>query len=209
MNVRASHTCRRAKYPLAITSKCLEVLGRRLLIGYDIGCTFSKTIASSLLGPQFKEQECRCCVNAFHGYSHNFACQKQNHPNVINGMGLEDLETLERVFSCSNQLARIIRYSTSFRRRLFIDMHFKQWDEDKYLNLGTMLFNNYVQALDIIKTDSVALADAMHSLEISKNDLELWHEEEAKYFLSLGKEPEWDVHAVAYVELLQDLRDAR
>ena len=33
-------------------------------------------------------------------------------------------------------------------------MHYKQWDSDKYLNLGQMLKENYFQALKIIKDDS-------------------------------------------------------
>jgi hypothetical protein len=45
-------------------------------------------------------------------------------------MGLEDLETLERVFSSSNQLAAVTRYMSKYCRRVFIDLFFKQWDAD-------------------------------------------------------------------------------
>ena len=83
----------RAKYPLAITSRALQILGPRLLQGYDIGCVFQKTVAASRLGPLFAETQSHCCVNAFHGYSHNFACQTRNHPNMIEG------EPLQRLFS--------------------------------------------------------------------------------------------------------------
>jgi hypothetical protein len=82
-------------------------------MGYDIGCVFQKTISSSSLGTRFTESKSRCCVNAFHGYSHNFACQTQNHPNVIDGVGIEDLETMERVFSSSNQVAGVTRYASA------------------------------------------------------------------------------------------------
>jgi hypothetical protein len=54
-----------------------------------------------------------------------------------------------------------------------------------------MLWNNYRQVLDIVKHESVAFTEA---------DLERWEAEE------VGQESEWDVHAVAYVELLQELR---
>ena len=54
-------------------------------------------------------------------------------------MGLEDLETLERVFSSSNALAGVTRYASAYWRRMYIELHFKQWDEDKYSNLATML----------------------------------------------------------------------
>ena len=39
-------------------------------------------------------------------------------------------------------------------------------------------------------------------------DLEEWEAEEVAYFSDLGKEPEWNIHVITYVELLQDLRDA-
>jgi hypothetical protein len=185
----------------------LKVLPPHLLLAYDIGCSFQWTIEKSSLGPLFQAMGHRMCVNAFHGYSHNFACQTENHPNIIDGVGIEDLETLERVFSSSNQLASIVRYATAYRRGVFIDMFFKQWDEEKYQNLGTMLFKNYLQALDIIKDESMLLSEAMKSMNIQEGDIERWHKEQVDYFASLGNEPDWDVHAVAYVELLQDLRD--
>ena len=85
-------------------------------------------------------------------------------------------------------------------------MFFRQWDEEKYQNLATMLWNNYRKALDIVEHESVALADALRSLKITEADLERWEAEEVVYFKTLGQESEWDVHAVAYVELLQELR---
>lgn len=186
----------------------MDVLEDKLLAGSDIGCALQKTIASSSLGPRFKAKECHCCVNAFHDYSHNWACQKKNHPNVIKGLGLEDLETLERVFSASNAVASLTRYATAYRRRVFIDMFFRQWDEDKYLNLATMQLGNYRQALKILANDSVALSDTLNTLNITVDDLDTWQEEESTFFSTLGQEPQWDIHAMAYVELLQDLKAA-
>ncbi|RDB25832.1 hypothetical protein Hypma_006599 [Hypsizygus marmoreus] len=113
-----------AKYPLAMVAKALEVLGPQHLVGYDIGCQFQSTISTSSLGPKFTEEKCRCCLNAFHGFTHNYLCQLHHHPNCIDGMGIEDLETLERVFSLSNALAPITRYMTAYRRRVFIDLYF-------------------------------------------------------------------------------------
>jgi len=198
----------RAKYPLAITSRALRVLGPQLLQGYDIGCVFQKTITSSSLGPLFVETKSRCCVNAFHGYSHNFSCQTRNHPNVIEGAGLEDFETMERVFSSSNAVAVVTRYASAYRRRVFIDMFFQQWDDDKYQNLGLMLFNNYKQGLSIISDDGSAVEEAIQSLGIQPADLESWHREQTEFFETIGEESSWDVHAVVYVELLQELNSA-
>ncbi|KAJ3831878.1 hypothetical protein F5878DRAFT_654758 [Lentinula raphanica] len=198
-----------AKYPLAMVGKALKTFGPKRVMGYDIGCTFGGTIVSSSLGEEFKAQDCRTCVNAFHGYSHNALCQQSNHPVNITGMGLEDLETLERLFSSSNQLAAVTRYATPFRRRVFIDMFLQQWDRDKYQNLATMLHNNITQALKIIETDGQALSADLEAKGLNVEDLEAYFQDEFNHTQELGKETEADLHAVAYVELLQEYRDLR
>ncbi|THU86073.1 hypothetical protein K435DRAFT_684413, partial [Dendrothele bispora CBS 962.96] len=63
------------KYALAMVGMALEVFGNDWIMGYDIRCSFSQTIKSSSLAPQFDKRNCRTCVNAFHGYSHNFLCE--------------------------------------------------------------------------------------------------------------------------------------
>lgn len=199
----------RSKHPLSHISKAMDILEDRLLVGSDIGCSLKSTIASSSLGPKFKEKKCRCCVNAFHGYTHNWACQKQNHPNVIAGLGLEDLETLERIFSASNAVAGVTRHATPYRRRVFIDLFFRQWDDDKYINLAKLLRGNYRQALSIIEDEEIALQDALISLQATRADLDVWHEEETAYFAKKPRENEWDVFAVAYVESLRELQVIR
>ncbi|KAL6307294.1 hypothetical protein BKA93DRAFT_815978 [Sparassis latifolia] len=193
-----------AKYPLAMVAKVLQLLGPRSMGGYDIGCSFAHTIHDSSLSPEFRRLQAHLCVNAFHGYTHNHACQTQNHPNVIEGMGLEDLETMEHIFSKSNEVAPVTRYASRYRRRTFVDMFFGQWDADRYLSLGNFLYNNYRQALDILNNDAQVLDEAVCSLDIGDGDLDKWQKEETEYFSVLGQEPEWDVHAVAYVELLQE-----
>jgi hypothetical protein len=204
-----SFTYYSAKYPLAMVSKALDVLGGKNLYAYDIGCSFWSTILSSSLGSRFQESGSRFCVNAFHGYAHNYCCQLKNHPNFIKGAGLKDLETLERVFSSSNHVVPLTRYASAYNRHVLIDMFFQNWDNDKYLNLGTMLHNNYVQALRIIQEDSIAFNEAKVSLGIQDGDLERWHNEQQAYFETIGQESEHDVHAVTYVELLQKLQDIR
>jgi len=123
-------------------------------------------------------------------------------------MGLEDLEGMERIFSGSNQLASVTRYSTAYRRRVIIDQYFQNWDAEKYRNLGQWLYSNYVQALKILKEESYALEEAMLSLGITGTaQLDEWHQEQVAYLHTLGKEEDYDVLSVAYVELLQELSD--
>ncbi|THU87844.1 hypothetical protein K435DRAFT_821823 [Dendrothele bispora CBS 962.96] len=165
----------------------LEVFGDCWILGYDIGCRFARTILSSSLGQRFQEKHCRT-------YSHNIICQQHNHPLSIPGMGLEDLETLERVFSASNQ------------RQVFLDIYFRQWDCEKYRNLGLMIYNNYVQALKVIEEDGVAVQAVLNDLKITESDLDTYFQDEVEHFGNLGTEAPEDVHAVAYVELLQMYR---
>ncbi|KAJ3831300.1 hypothetical protein F5878DRAFT_517426, partial [Lentinula raphanica] len=196
-----------AKYPLAMVAKALEILSPRWLMAYDIGCSFDGTIRSSSLGPEYEKQDCRTCVNSFHGYSHNAACQQKHHPLNIPGLGLEDLETLERFFSSSNQLASVTRYMSAYRRRVFIDMFLQQWDREKYQNLATMLFNNYVQALDILENEEPAFKNDLLVLGLTETDIDNYLVDEAKHIDLLGSETREDLYAIEYVELLQRYRE--
>lgn len=113
---------------------------------------------------------------------------------------------MERIFSASNQLASITQYASQFHRRVIIDMFFRQWDEDKYANLATMLLNNYRQALHIIDEDGAAVEDALRQLKCGPDTIVQWHQEEIAYFASIGTEDSANVVAVEYVTLLRDLR---
>ncbi|KIY44302.1 hypothetical protein FISHEDRAFT_51728 [Fistulina hepatica ATCC 64428] len=104
------------KYLLTMTLKILELLGEKNVLAYDIGCAFEGTLSHSSLANKAKDQSLHCCVNAFHGMAHNATCQSRYHPNVIDGMGLEDLEMLERIFSTSNQVAAVTHYASAFHR---------------------------------------------------------------------------------------------
>ncbi|RDX50992.1 hypothetical protein OH76DRAFT_1455203 [Lentinus brumalis] len=193
-----------AKYALALVAKALDVFEDRILWGYDIGCTFNTTIAQSSLGPEFSRRGCRCCVNAFHGYSHSHSCQTINHPSVIPGAGLDDMEGMERLFSSSNELAPVTRYASKYHRRMHIDRHMYQWDEDKYANIATMLYNNLRQAFDILAKDAPVVEEWLQANGCTLADLELWETEEKQYFATVGKVTEADAVAVEYVSRLKD-----
>lgn len=65
------------------------------------------------------------------------------------------------------------------------------------MNLGTMIYNNYKQALSIFSNVSVALSDGLRSLGVVVEELVAWEAEEVDFVKNLGREPEWDFHAVA------------
>lgn len=83
-----------------------------------------------------------------------------------------------------------------------------------HLTQGTELqkiFSTFCHA----KSDSVnlllddgtrVLEETMHSQGLTHAQLDACEKEEVEFFATLGKEPSYDVHAVAYVELLQQLR---
>lgn len=188
-------------------AKILEKFDPDFIAGYDIGCSFETTVSNSSLGGAYHEKRGRMCVSAFHAYTHSHVCQLEFHPNNVEGMGIEDVETLERVFSGSNALASVTRFASAYRRRLLIETYFKQWDEDKYVNSGTFLLNNYLQALDILEKDTFAVEQAMSEYGVTSETLEEWAREEREFFATLGEEEEFDVRRVAYIELLQQLRE--
>lgn len=128
----------RAKYPIAMTSKLLDLFPAELGIGYDIGCSFTSTLLQGSLASKVLQKKLKFVIPAFHGYAHNRLYQLKNHILMNKGFGIEDLETCERVFSASNLVARVTRHATAYHRRQFIDLFFRQWDEDKFSALGKL-----------------------------------------------------------------------
>lgn len=179
-------------------------------MGYDIGCVFSGTIFWSSMGDQFSKSGSRCCNNVFHGYSHDMLCQLLNHPNVIKGMGIEDLETLEHIFSSFNGLAGITRHMSSYHQHVAIDMSFAQWDADKYENIATMLYDNYCQAIDIVTEHQIQLEEHLKcmglkddSTPFTHHNLDAFIKDQRETFQTLDQGPVPDVQRSRYVTLLK------
>ncbi|KAG1888202.1 hypothetical protein F4604DRAFT_1877359 [Suillus subluteus] len=186
-----------AKYPLVIVDYILGNFGEDVGLGYDVGCTFGEI-----------DLRLRICVNSFHGYAHNRLCQVQHHPLYLAGFGLEDLETMERVFSSTNASARIIRYATRYHWKQALDMQFSQWDMDKYQELSKFLLNNYRQALNTINEYSPVVTKMTQSLGIDEDTIESWIAEEYQFLLNLKEEPEEKILACSYVQALNDRKIA-
>ena len=142
-NLTIANNFDRAKYGLAIVNELLTVFGKDLGLGYDIACLFKATIWKSSIAAAAAELQLRLCVPSFHGFAHNQWCQLHNHPLYIRCFGLEDLEICEWVFAASNGCAKLTRHSTQFHRLQFLDMHFAQWDDDKYAELSMFLFTGF------------------------------------------------------------------
>ncbi|KAJ7229592.1 hypothetical protein C8J57DRAFT_1092490 [Mycena rebaudengoi] len=193
-----------AKYPLAMVDALLDAFGPDLGGGYDIGCGFGTTIRNSPLGPRAKAMNFKCLVGAFHGHAHNRKCQLQYLANYVPGMGLEDLEGCERLFSMSNALARSVCYANVFHRRQTITTWLQHHDTfETYANLSKFLVNNYYQAVDIIDTaDSLKYAMEQQGIQdVSKFPERLSLELEMLKSLS-HLPPVWTEKMDYYEELL-------
>lgn len=127
----------RAKYPLAIVNALLDAFGIDQGLGYDIGCGHGTTINNSPLGAKARAAHFRMLVGAFHGHAHNRRCQLKFLATYVEGLGLEDLEGCERMFSKTNALARSVRYASAFHRKQSIRTYLVHLDTfDTYGNLS-------------------------------------------------------------------------
>ncbi|KAJ7023549.1 hypothetical protein C8F04DRAFT_1271239 [Mycena alexandri] len=144
-----------AKYPLALVNELLDAYGKKFGLGYNIGCHFQETIKKSNLSEKAKENMLKMLVGAFHGHAHNRLCQLKFLATYIHGLGLEDLEGCERFFSKSNEMAKVVRYSSRFHRQQEITGFIKHFDDfETYANLSKFLCKNYEQALALLATEA-------------------------------------------------------
>lgn len=128
-----------AKYLLATWKQLNKLFGGQLGIGYNIGCAEDGTLQHSpLLLQLYATSGSRFMVPAFHGWAHNRLCQLHYHVQMVKGMGLEDLETSERIYSASNEIARALRHASKFTHHQFIVLYFQHWNLDMRDRLGTL-----------------------------------------------------------------------
>ncbi|KAJ6461948.1 hypothetical protein C8R47DRAFT_1180494 [Mycena vitilis] len=197
------------KYGLAIAQDLLAAFGGDIGLGYDIGCGFGTTIQTSPLGPKAKALNLRMLVGSFHGHAHNRKCQLRFLARYMKGLGLEDLEGCERMFSQSNGLSRSVRYASVFHRKQTIRTYFAHRDTfETYANLSTFLVNNYNQALEMLDTQS-SLDYAMDQAGVTAKIFESRIAEEKAYLDSLSKEPEEETDQMDYYQQLVNLADRK
>ncbi|OBZ74097.1 hypothetical protein A0H81_06240 [Grifola frondosa] len=140
---------------------------------------------------------------------HNRGCQVLWHPMYMEGAGKEDFEGCERLFSESNALASGTRLATPFHRRQAIEQFFTFWGEQKHAESGRFIFNNYRQALDIIRDGSLELDVFSRELKTGPTEYEEYLVQEREHLRSLKAEPPEVVRKVEYMHALGQLRDAQ
>ncbi|KAI5994652.1 hypothetical protein EDD15DRAFT_2165753 [Pisolithus albus] len=200
-----------AKYPLAAVSKLLDAFGDGLAGGYDIGCKFGTILNRSAVGPRARALNYTSLVPAFHGYAHRRLCQLRFLARYVDGMGLEDLEGCERMFSKTNGLASAVRYASTFHRWQAIAGYIAHNDEHEvYQNLTTMILNNYRQALRIIQEGKNTLPCLMDDLGITDVSVfRMWLLEENEYLAARSREPEEETLQMEYWQKLVNLDASR
>jgi hypothetical protein len=137
-----------------------------------------------------------------HGFQHNRACQLRYHPFYHSGTGIEDLETSERFYSASNSCARCTRHASAFHRHQLLDNYFEHSNKTKYSLLGSFIFNNWRQCLQIITENIPKLDTLRQSKGWDDITYATWLREEEDHLATLVKEPEHEVFQIAYAEAL-------
>ncbi|KAI6021070.1 hypothetical protein EDC04DRAFT_2939417 [Pisolithus marmoratus] len=181
-----------AKYLLAAVSKLWDAFGEDLAGGYDIGCKFGMTLNHSTVRPRAQALNYTSLVPAFHGYAHCRLCQLRFLARYVDGMGLEDLEGCECMFSKTNGLASAVHYASAFHRHQAIAGYIAHNDKHKvYQNLTTMILNNYRQALHIAQEGKNTLPRLMDDLGIMDVSVfRMWLLEENEYLITCSPEEE-------------------
>ncbi|EPQ56035.1 hypothetical protein GLOTRDRAFT_40987, partial [Gloeophyllum trabeum ATCC 11539] len=193
------------KYGLAIVDRLIALYGKKICIGYDIGCAFDGTVARSSLASKAKEHGLRFVAGAFHGHAHNRGCQLRWHPTYVEGTGCSDFEGCEHVFSASNAVASGTQHASRFHRQQAIDEHLTFWNIDKYEALSTFLTNHYREALRIIETHPPEIRRMQESLGLSDNDCHDFVQQEQDYLQSLKKELPEESLRFQYMEALKEV----
>ncbi|KAJ7041444.1 hypothetical protein C8F04DRAFT_1177279 [Mycena alexandri] len=174
-----------AKYPLAMIDELLDAYAKRFGLGYDVGCHLEETIKKSDLSKKAKKNMLKMLVSAFHGHAHNRLCQLKFLATYVHGLGLKDLEGCERFFSKSNEMAKVVRYSSRFHRQQEITGFIKHFDDfETYANLSKFLCKNYEQALALLATEaSLKLLMRREGIE-SVDEFDRWLVEEKEWLES-------------------------
>ncbi|KAG2743935.1 hypothetical protein P692DRAFT_201722581, partial [Suillus brevipes Sb2] len=198
-----------SKYPLAVVSKLLDTFGKDLGGGYDVGCRFKTTLSRSSLGRRAHDLNHTSLVGAFHGHTHRRLCQLDHLTTYVEGLGLEDLEGCEHIFSKSNALAASVRYASIFHRRQAIANYF-QHNDDFVILKSTFLYNNYKQALNVLHDAHTTLPKLMAELGVTdENVFDAWLAEERGYLMSLTQEPEHETLHMEYWQRLVNLSGSK
>ncbi|SCZ98149.1 BZ3500_MvSof-1268-A1-R1_Chr3-3g06612 [Microbotryum saponariae] len=198
----------RSKYPLALIKRVRDAFSPRdrLLIGYDIGCVFTKTFetaesiekrqrdpdASRPSGEAAANPAVAFCCGVWHGYTHSRPCQLQFHPRFMDAAGLEDFEGCERLWSFLNGFAASTRRATKYNRKSTLHHAIMYSSLRVLLRLDTWLSDRWksasAQAIASLEAISL-LAENVTSQDACADAGHMWLEQERRYFMHNASPP--------------------
>ncbi|KAH6906938.1 hypothetical protein BKA70DRAFT_1372270 [Coprinopsis sp. MPI-PUGE-AT-0042] len=195
-----------SKYPLAASEAVMDAYGPDIIGGFDTGCRFKKTLATSPLGPRAKVERLNFVVGSFHGHAHNRRCQLVHLPTYVKGLGLSDLEMCERFFSKSNVLASSIRHASIFHRRQKIHDYVRHVDQvDTAQSLSENICRLYKRALALIAGEAALRRTMLERGIADEGAFSSWLAEEKFYLENLQHEPFEDTLRMDYYQALVNL----
>ncbi|KAE9391456.1 hypothetical protein BT96DRAFT_1001317 [Gymnopus androsaceus JB14] len=207
-----------SKYPLSVLNRYMaaELEERKvtkegrpegaLAIAYDIHCKFSKTVKQSPLKNLVEWCNYLPVIGTMHGYAHERAFQLLFLMLYIVGTGIKDGEPCEHYFSVTNALAGITRHQSIFHcRQAIAEFIYHQDNFETYSKSSLFIYNNYKQALGLLKTrHAVAKAMKESRIEATETFYE-WLVEEGEYLHSLSKAPPEETLEMEYFLKLEAL----
>lgn len=178
----------------------------KLAVAYDIHCKLSKTVKRSPLRTLALWCMYLPVIGMMHGFAHIRACQLLFLMLYIVWTGNEDGEGNERYYSFTNALAGVTRHQSTFHRRQSIaEFAYNHDNLETYAKLSTFIYNNYKQALGIIRTKH-SIAKAMKDVGIVDSDIFYkWLLEEGEYLRSLSSVPPKETLEMEYFSKLDAL----
>ncbi|KAJ7309971.1 hypothetical protein DFH08DRAFT_719066 [Mycena albidolilacea] len=125
-------------YLVALMEELREHLPQQATIvqAYDVGCVLDRSLnLYPILSPDFRERV-SFIINAMHAYGHHWTCQIYYSPRFRLGVGLADLEGIERFWSRIRKLIGITRNQWNSRRIWMIDQYTAFVNDEGRDNLG-------------------------------------------------------------------------
>ena len=127
----------RQEYMHALVKHAVQELSPSLMLGYDIGCQYSTTLAHSAIKDLSTGVVCVCGV--FHAHAHNRRCQLDYNPRYVAGAGLEDFEGNERLYSITNRLAHFTRSMSAYSRHQRIELQLDFLNHQTLFSMGNTI----------------------------------------------------------------------
>ncbi|CAK5268968.1 unnamed protein product [Mycena citricolor] len=128
-------------YIIALLEKVASLLPRNATIvqAYDIGCVVDHSChLYPILSPSL-HQRVAFVINIMHSFAHEWDCQLVYSPRFFTGMGISDMEGVERFWSRMRKLIGMTRTQWSSRRIWILDGHTEFINSEGLEGLGHWL----------------------------------------------------------------------